>query len=151
MVLLRTVHWKVLWGTKTGSSMALLWKPPFGSFIFKSAVWTWKASRSLSLSFLCLSDLIGWELHMLYLRSAPHHRRDCVKGLSEMDEDRSQARVLLLTPLSQVLGQRSGLAWPQSSLAVCEDVCQSLHTNHSSLVLSHLWITCWKEVHFRIV
>ncbi len=36
MVLLRTVHWKVLWGTKTGSFyMASLWKPPFGTFIFK--------------------------------------------------------------------------------------------------------------------
>ncbi len=27
MVLLRTVQWKVLCGTKTGSSMELLWKP----------------------------------------------------------------------------------------------------------------------------
>ncbi len=30
MALLRTDHWKVLWGTQNSSSMALLWKPPFG-------------------------------------------------------------------------------------------------------------------------
>ncbi len=33
-----TVHKKVLWGTKNGcSTMASLWKPLFGTFIFKSA------------------------------------------------------------------------------------------------------------------
>ncbi len=51
MVLLRTVHWKVLWGTKIGSSMASLWKPPFGTFIFKSE---WSLSvLILSKSALC--------------------------------------------------------------------------------------------------
>ncbi len=35
MVLLGTVHWKVLLGTKNGSSMASLQKHTFGTFIFK--------------------------------------------------------------------------------------------------------------------
>ncbi len=35
MIILRTVHWKVLWETKNGS-MASLQKHPFGTFIFKS-------------------------------------------------------------------------------------------------------------------
>ncbi len=34
IVLLRTAHWNILWGTKTGCSMASLWKPPFGTFYF---------------------------------------------------------------------------------------------------------------------
>ncbi len=33
MVPLRTLHWKVLWGTRNVSSVA---KPDFGTFIFKS-------------------------------------------------------------------------------------------------------------------
>ncbi len=37
MVLLWTVHWKILWGTKNGSSMALLWKSLSGTFIFVNA------------------------------------------------------------------------------------------------------------------
>lgn len=31
----KKVHWQVLWETKIGSVMALLWKPHFGTFIFK--------------------------------------------------------------------------------------------------------------------
>ncbi len=31
---LRTVDWKVLWGTKNSSSMASLRNPPFGNYLF---------------------------------------------------------------------------------------------------------------------
>jgi len=33
--ILRTDHWKVLWGTENGSSMTLMLKHPVGSFIFQ--------------------------------------------------------------------------------------------------------------------
>ncbi len=42
MVLLGTVHWKVLLGTKNGSSKASLQKHPFGAFIFKSTILSFK-------------------------------------------------------------------------------------------------------------
>ncbi len=38
MVLLRTVYWKVLWGTQNGSSMASRLKSIFGTFIFKNVL-----------------------------------------------------------------------------------------------------------------
>ncbi len=36
MVILGSVHWKIIWGTKNGFSMASLQKQPFGTFIFMS-------------------------------------------------------------------------------------------------------------------
>ncbi len=35
IVLIRTDHWKLLWGTKNGYSVASLWKLPCGTFISK--------------------------------------------------------------------------------------------------------------------
>ncbi len=35
---IKTVDWKVPWGTNNVFSIAPQWKPPFGTFLFKSAV-----------------------------------------------------------------------------------------------------------------
>ncbi len=49
MVLLRTVHWKVLWGTKTGSSMVSLCKPPLEPLFLRVylALLTWANEQQL--------------------------------------------------------------------------------------------------------
>ncbi len=58
MVLLGTVHWKVLLGTKNCCSMESLQKHPFGTFIFKSV------------EILIVNNILCFYAHMLLLNKS---------------------------------------------------------------------------------
>ncbi len=61
MVLLGTVHWKVILGTRNGYSMASLQKHPFGNFILKSEgpVMTWLHYARYDVTL----HMHGWVVH----------------------------------------------------------------------------------------
>ncbi len=63
-IILRTVHWKILWGTLNGSSVASLWKSTSETFIFRSVIANdWEQALCLT-TYIIQCFYLGWSQHI---------------------------------------------------------------------------------------